>query len=79
LTKESFVYDELSDFIAKMNPKKVINFKPSASNQQRVDALFIKQKEEMLSLEEKSELEQYLIINRIIGLAKARAIKMLEE
>ena len=79
MTKEFFVYDELSDFIAKMNPKKVINFKPSASNQQRVDALFIKQKEEMLSLEEKSELEQYLIINRIIGLAKARAIKMLEE
>jgi hypothetical protein len=62
-----------------MNPKKVINFKPSTSNQQRVDALFIKQKEEILSLEEKSELEQYLIINRIIGLAKARAIKMLEE
>lgn len=79
MTKESFVYDKLSDFIAKMNPKKVINFKPSASNQHRVDALFIKQKEEMLSLEEKSELEQYLIINRIFGLAKARAIKMVEE
>ncbi len=61
-----------------MNPKKVINFKPSVSYQQRVDALFFKQKEEMLSLEEKSELEQYLIINRIIGLAKARAIKMVE-
>jgi hypothetical protein len=61
-----------------MNPKKVINFKPSASNQQRFDALFIKQKEEMLSLEEKSELEQYLIINRIIGLTKARASKLVE-
>lgn len=78
MTKQSFVYDELSDFIAKMNPKKVINFKASAANQQKVDALFAKQKEETLSAEEKSELEHYLVINRIIGLAKARAIKMVE-
>ncbi len=78
MTKESFVFDELSDFIAKMNPKKVIDFKPSATSQQRVDRLFNKQKKENLTVEEKSELEHYLIINRIIGLAKARAIKLVE-
>lgn len=74
--QEISIYDEISEFIAQMNPKKVIGFKPSANSQKRVDTLFEKQKENMLSAEEKNELEHYLIINRIIGLAKARAIKM---
>ncbi len=71
------IYDELSGFIASMNPEKVIAFKPSKANQDRLDALLDKQKETKLSVEEKTELEHYLIINRIVGLAKARAIKML--
>jgi hypothetical protein len=29
MTNESFVYDELSDFIARMNPKKAMNFSVS--------------------------------------------------
>lgn len=71
------VYDEIAVFMAGMNPKKVIAFKPSPSNQQRLDSLLDKQKETTLSLEEISELQHYLIINRIVGLAKARALKML--
>lgn len=78
MVSEYSVYDELSEFIAKMNPKKVINFKPSPANQARLDFLFEKQKETTLNAQEKNELEHYLIINRIVGLAKARAIKMLE-
>ena len=71
------VYDEIAAFMASMNPEKVIAFKPSPSNQQRLDSLLDKQKETTLSLEEISELQHYLIINRIVGLAKARALKML--
>lgn len=71
------VYDEIAAFMASMNPEKVITFKPSPTNQERLDFLLDKQKEMVLSLEEKSELEHYLIINRIVGLAKARAMKML--
>ena len=71
------IYDELSGFIASMNPEKVVAFKPSKANQDRLDALLDKQKETELTVEEKTELEHYLIINRIVGLAKARAIKML--
>lgn len=71
------VYDEIAAFMAGMNPEKVIEFKPSPSNQQRLDSLLDKQKETTLSLEEISELQHYLIINRIVGLAKARALKML--
>jgi hypothetical protein len=78
MTRTISVYDELSEFIATMNPQKVINFKPSMTTQNRLDFLLDKQKEKVLTTEEKGELEQFLIINRIVGLAKARAIKLME-
>lgn len=71
------IYEGISGFIASMNPNKVIAFKPSKANQDRLDFLLDKQKETLLTAEEKSELEHYLIINRIVGLAKAQAIKFL--
>jgi hypothetical protein len=77
MVSETSVFNEISNFIAGMNPEKVINFKASDSSQNRLDYLLSKQKTESLSEDEKSELEHYLIINRIVGLAKARALKML--
>jgi hypothetical protein len=71
------VYDEVADFMASMNPEKVIAFKPSKSNQNRLDFLLDKQKEISLSDAERNELEHYLILNRIIGLAKARAFNLI--
>ncbi len=72
------IYDEIAEFMAAgMNPEKVIAFKPSKANQQRLDLLLDKQKMGGLTPEEKSEIEHYLIINRIIGLAKARAYTMI--
>ncbi len=47
------IYDELSGFIASMNPEKVVAFKPSKANQDRLDALLDKQKETELTVEEK--------------------------
>lgn len=77
MVKESSVLNEISNFIAGMNPEKVINFKASDSSQDRLEFLLSKQKKESLLEEEKTELEHYLIINRIVGLTKARALKML--
>ncbi len=71
------VYNEVAEFMAAMNPAKVIAFKPSAANQIRFDYLLEKQTESDLSNDEKNELEHYLILNRIIGLAKARALNIL--
>jgi len=71
------IYDEIAGFMAGMDPKKVIAFKPSEANQNRLDALLDKQQEEGLTPEESRELEHYLIINRIVSLAKARAMKLL--
>lgn len=67
------VYDQIADFMASMDPNKVIAFKASPENQNRLDQLLDKQKLRGLTRKEKTELEHYLIINRIIGLAKARA------
>jgi hypothetical protein len=71
------VYDEVATFMASMNPEKVIAFKPSKANQNRLDFLLDKQDENGLSDAEKNELEHYLMLNRIIGLAKARALNLL--
>jgi hypothetical protein len=71
------VYDEVASFMASMNPEKVIAFKPSSTSQERLDFLLDKQKETVLTPDEKSEIEHYLIINRIVGLAKARALNLL--
>lgn len=71
------VYDEVATFMASMNPEKVIAFKPSKANQNRLDFLLDKQKEKGLSNTETSELEHFLMLNRIIGLAKARALNLI--
>lgn len=71
------VYNEVAEFMASMNPSRVIAFKPSDTNQNRFDFLLDKQENSHLLNEEKIELEHYLILNRIIGLAKARALDIL--
>jgi hypothetical protein len=70
------VYDEVANFMATMNPQKVIAFKPSEANQNRFDSLLDKQMHNKLSTEEKNEIEHYLMLNRIIGLAKAQALNL---
>ena len=71
------VYNEVAEFMASMNPAMVIAFKPSSVNQTRFDFLLDKQKDSGLSKDEKSEIEHYFILNRIIGLAKAQALNIL--
>jgi len=78
MTGNLSIYDEVANFMAAMNPEKVLAFKPSQLNQERLDSLLEKKKESGLTQEETSEVEHYLIINRIVGLAKARAMGMLK-
>jgi hypothetical protein len=78
MTRTASVYDEIAVFMVGMNPEKVIAFKLSDANQARLNYLLDVQKESPLNLEEKSELEHFLIVNRIVSLAKVRAIKMME-
>jgi hypothetical protein len=70
-------YDEVVDFIASRNPREVIAFKPSEATKQRVWDLIDRQKAERLSPEEDAELQDYLKLEHLMRLAKARAHKLL--
>ena len=77
MTTSLLAFDEIADFIAELNPAKLIALKPSATVQQRLEDLLFKNREEGLNDEEKHELERYLTLEHLISLAKARARKRL--
>ncbi len=67
-------YDEIIDFIAAgTTPEAVAAFRPSESVQQRVTGLVERSRDGSLSGEEQSELEDYLQLEHIMIMAKARA------
>jgi hypothetical protein len=67
-------YEELVEFIAGgTTPQAVIDFRPSELTKARVAELIHRQKTTSLSAEETGELNQYLLIEHVMRLAKARA------
>ena len=67
-------YDEIVDFFAAgTTPESLVAFRPSDESTQRVQELVSKSKEGNISTEEQSELEDYLQLEHILILAKARA------
>ena len=67
-------YDEIIDFIAAgTTPEAVVAFRPSERVQERVAALVERSKDGSISPEEQSELEDYLQLEHIMIMAKARA------
>ena len=68
------VFDEIVDFITSApQPEQILKFKPSTDAQMRLESLLDKKREDGLSADENHELEQYLTIEHIMRLAKARA------
>jgi hypothetical protein len=70
-------YEEIVEFIASLSPRKVIEFKPSAEARQGVWDLLGRQKTTPLPSDEKAELDQYLEVEHLMRLAKARARQLL--
>lgn len=67
-------YDEIIDFIAAgTTPEAVVAFRPSDSVQRRVAELVERSKDGSISSDEQSELEDYLELEHIMIMAKARA------
>ena len=67
-------YEEIIDFIASgTNPENVIAFSPSEQTRKRVADLIAREKNEGLSAQETLELNDYLYLEHIMRLAKARA------
>jgi hypothetical protein len=67
-------YEEFVDFIAGgSTPQGVIDFRPSDETRERVADLIHRQKTTSLSPDETAELNQYLHVEHVMRLAKARA------
>jgi hypothetical protein len=67
-------YEEVIDFIAAgTTPEALVAFRPSSSVQQRVAELLESSREGRISAEDQSELEDYLQLEHIMIMAKARA------
>ena len=67
-------YDELVEFLAAgSTPASLLQFQPSQETRDRVLALIHKEKDAGLLPEEASELDDYLKLEHLMRLAKARA------
>lgn len=67
------VQEEIFNFIAAANPTQVAAFRPSDAANRRVEELVAKEKETSLTVEEKAELDYYLVLEHLMRMAKARA------
>lgn len=67
-------FDEIVDFLTSCpTPEEVLAFKASANLQARADVLLEKNREGTLTPSEKEELDQFMVIEHLMRLAKARA------
>jgi hypothetical protein len=67
------VYDQVADLLATLDPAKVMAMKASDEMQIRFDELAEKSAGNQLTKAEKDELDHYVVLERLIRLAKIRA------
>lgn len=71
-------YIEIIDFIAAgTTPESVAHFQPSQQAQERVATLLKQQQEDVLSADEKAELDHFMDLEHILRMAKAKARQIL--
>ena len=69
------VFDEIIDLIAMLPPKQLLAFHPSDKMQAYINSLLEKKRNNDLTDTEKAELEKVLILEHIVRMAKAKALK----
>jgi hypothetical protein len=71
-------YLEIIDFIAAgTTPETIADFRPSPQAQRRVSELVDREKESVLTPEERSELDHFIELQHILRMAQATARKIL--
>lgn len=73
------VYNDVANFIANLGPEEVLELKAGDEMQARLEFLIDKEKNEGLTAQEKDELDQCIVLERLIRLAKAKARHLLEQ
>jgi hypothetical protein len=77
-TANSRIYDEIIDFLAAgTTPETLVEFQLSDNIKEHVGDLIFREKNSSLTTDEKSELDQYIMLEHILRMAKARAHKNL--
>lgn len=66
-------FEDLINFLAHMAPEQVLAFRPSESTIQRVQWLLEREKEGLITPDEREELDRYLLQEDLMVIAKARA------
>lgn len=75
-----YIFDELADLLASMDPDKVLEFRTSEKSKFRLEELLEKNKDSKgLSKQEEEEVQQFMLLEHIVSLAKAGALKRLAE
>ena len=67
------VYDQIADLIASLPPAKVLALNPPQEVTHRFEQLVEKSKNNELDSAEKDELDHFIVLERLIRLAKIRA------
>ena len=68
------MFDEIVDFLASgPAPAEILAFRPSESMKSNAEILLEKKRNDLISEEESHELEQLMMVEHIMRLAKARA------
>ncbi len=65
-------YDQIAELIATLDPSKVLALKATDEMQNRLEDLIEKSKNGQLEYREKDELDHYIVLERLIRLAKIR-------
>lgn len=73
------IYRDVVEFLARTDPERVIAFRASDEVMARVKVLMQRSEEDALSEEEKQELGQFLQLEHMMRLAKARARQLVSE
>ena len=71
-------YDFVADYIASMSPEMTLDLHAPKEMQKRLEHLIAKEKRGKLLSEEKEELDHYIVLERLIRLAKANALVRLK-
>ena len=69
--------EDFADFLAKLAPQQLLDYKASPKAQKRLNQLLEKNKETPLTPDEEGEIGYYMMIEHLVRLAKTRALKQL--
>lgn len=73
------VLEDFADFLAKLAPHKLLDYKASPKAQARLDHLLAENKERPLTPAEEGEMGYFMMIEHLVRLAKARALQQLNK